>query len=120
MSTDKKDYIKVKNNISRPILSIYELSGTITSLAKTIYEDKSLQNYIKCDDHINDLINPAKVACELLFNHKFDAYLNRYSDVVKFSDMYLNNIYVDELRSYFDKQTKITNELILKSLDLTE
>ena len=46
--------------------------------------------------------------------------INRYSDVVKFSDMYLNEIYVNQLRSYFDKQTKITDELILKALDLTE
>lgn len=120
MSTEKKDYIKIGDHISRPILSIYELSGTITSLAKSIYEDKTLQNYLKCDDHINDLVNPAKIASELLFEGKYDAYLNRYSDVVKFSDMYLNEIYVNQLRSYFDKQTKITDELILKALDLTE
>ena len=116
------DYLKFdeKKSISRPIMSIYELSATITSLAKAIYEDKTLQKYIKCNDQINDLINPSNIACELLFTKKYDAYLNRYSDVVKFSDLYLNPIYIEELRLYFNKQYKITKEYILHSLDLTE
>jgi hypothetical protein len=116
------DYLKFDENksISRPIMSIYELSATITSLAKAIYEDKTLQKYIKCNDQINDLVNPSNIACELLFTKKYDAYLNRYSDIVKFSELYLNPIYIEELRSYFNKQSKITKEYILQSLDLTE
>lgn len=118
---NNRDFLKVDDKmISRPILSIYELSATITSLAKLIYEDKSLQKYIQCNDQINDLVNPSNIACELLFTNKYDAFLNRYSDVVKFSDLYLNPIYVEELRSYFNKQSKITKEYILQSLDLTE
>ena len=116
-----KDFLKVDNNtVSRPIMSIYELSATITSLAKVIYEDKTLQKYIQCNDQISDLINPSNIACELLFTNKYDAYLNRYSDVVKFSDLYLNPVYIEELRSYFNKQSKITKEYILQSLDLIE
>lgn len=116
-----RDFLKVDDKmISRPILSIYELSAVITSLAKVIYEDKSLQKYIQCNDQINDLINPSNIACELLFTNKYDAYLNRYSDVVKFSDMYLNPVYMEELRSYFKKQSQITKNYILDSLDLVE
>lgn len=116
-----RDFLKVNDEtISRPIMSIYELSATITSLAKAIYEDKSLQKYIHCNDQINDLINPSNIACELLFTNKYDAYLNRYSDVVKFSNLYLNPVYIEELRSYFNKQSKITKEYILQSLDLIE
>lgn len=119
--TKTTKYLNIPDTtVSRPICSIYELSSVITALAKSIYEDKSLKNYIECDDHINDLVNPSKIACELLFTNKYDAYLNRYSDVVKFSELYLNPVYIEELRSYFNKQTRVTQELILKSLNLTE
>ena len=116
----KRDYLKAENYVSRPILSIYELSNVITSLAKSIYEDKSVNNYIDVEGDINDLLNPAHIASELLFNGNYDAFINRYSDVLKYSDMYVDEIYVDLIRNYFNKQKNITKELILKSLDLTE
>ena len=61
----QKDYLKTGNRITRPILSIYELSNTITSLAKSIYEDKSVESYVD-EDNINDFLNPAHIAFELL------------------------------------------------------
>lgn len=111
----KKDYLSV-NSVSRPILSIYELSSSITSLAQMIYEDDELNNYISTEDQINDLLNPAEIATELLFNGVYDAYINRDSSLIKFSDLYLNEKYKELLTNYFSKQHKIIHNLILKQI----
>lgn len=115
----EKEYLKVGNRITRPILSVYELSNCITSLAKSIYEDKSVKNYIDIDD-VNDFLNPSHIAFEMLNNKIYDSYINRYSEIVKYSDLYIDPIYVDLIENYFKKQKNITSNLILKSLNLTE
>ena len=114
-----RDYLKIGNKITRPVLSIYELSNCITSLSKSIYEDKSVENYVG-DNDINDFLNPSHIAFELLNNKIYDAYINRYSEIVKFSDMYIDTNYMNLIENYFEKQMKITSELILKSLNLTK
>ena len=115
----QKDYLKTGDKKTRPILSIYELSNVITSLAKSIYEDKSVESYLD-EDNINDFLNPAHIAFELLSQGKYDAYINRYSEIVKFSELYVDPIYTDLIENYFHKQKNITSEIILKSLNLVK
>lgn len=111
-----KDYIKNdETRISRPILSIYELSGAITSLAKVIYNDKSLSKYID-DTEVNNIVNPAKIATELLLTNKYDALINRNSETVKFKDLYINYLHVDMLKNYFNKQDSIVQKYILDKI----
>ena len=107
---DKLDYLKV-DNVTRPICSIYELAGTVTALARHIYDDDTIDQYINVPEY-NYFINPTLLATNALglrndefcyHGHK-DALLNRTTENVKFSELYKIPSQVDELNDYLTRQ----------------
>lgn len=109
-----KNYLKT-DTITRPICSIYELSGSITALAKHIYEDDSISDYVDMK-YISGIINPSEVATRALGFRRDDGdnyaeatkkiILDRRTEKVKLEDLYVNKFYLDEINDYFDRQKK--------------
>lgn len=98
-------------------MSVYELSSAITRLAKTIFDDKDLQKYIDSNAQINDLVNPASIATELLLSGKYEAVFNRYAENVEFSKLYINPRHIELLRNYFNRQKNIIQTCIIDDLN---
>ena len=120
-----KDYLKT-DTITRPICSIYELSGSITALAKHIYEDDSISDYVDMK-YITGIMNPSEIATRALgFRREGDTsvdsskgrdggeytaptkkiILDRRTEKVNLEDLYMNQFYIDEINDYFDRQKK--------------
>lgn len=110
------DYIKFDDKqITRPKMSIYEYSNTLTSLADKIFYSDDLATYTN-DETINNLINPSELAFRLFENHIYDAYLLRDNEKVLFSDLYINPNYKNLLDRYFKKQSKVVDDLIVSKI----
>jgi hypothetical protein len=109
-SNAKREYLQV-DTITRPICSVYELAGTVTALAKHIYDDDSLQQYIHVPEY-EYFINPTLIAMnayglrddEFCKHNIKDAVLNRTTENVKFSQLYKIPSQVDELNDYLTRQ----------------
>ena len=109
-----KDYLKT-DTITRPICSIYELSGSITALAKHIYEDDSISDYVDMK-YITGIMNPSEISTRALgFRRNEDGsytaptkkiILDRRTEKVNLEDLYMNQFYIDEINDYFDRQKK--------------
>jgi hypothetical protein len=113
MNSEDLDYIKFdETKKSRPILSIYELSSILTTLSKKIYNSNSLEEYISKDSTVNGVVNPSDIAVNVLFNGDYDALINRYSEKVLYSDMYVKPSYKEILINYYNKQRKILDNEI--------
>ena len=110
-----RDYLKTET-ITRPICSIYELSGSITALAKHIYEDDSVSDYVDMK-YITGIMNPSEISTRALGfrrDSSTDSYtaptkkiiLDRRTEKVNLEDLYINQFYIDEINDYFDRQKK--------------
>lgn len=109
-----RDYLKT-DTITRPICSIYELSGSITALAKHIYEDDSVSDYVDMK-YITGIMNPSEISTRSLgFRRESDGdytaptkkiILDRRTEKVNLEDLYINQFYIDEINDYFDRQKK--------------
>ena len=109
-----RDYLKTET-ITRPICSIYELSGSITALAKHIYEDDSVSDYVDMK-YITGIMNPSEISTRALgFRRNEDntytaptkkIILDRRTEKVNLEDLYINQFYIDEINDYFDRQKK--------------
>jgi hypothetical protein len=108
------DYIKLNDNqITRPVASIYEVSHVLTKLATTIFNSPDLSRYITSNGVINDFINPAELATHLIIEGKYDAWLKRDNEKIKYSDLYVNPIHYELLVNYFNKQHKTVHDYVL-------
>ena len=111
------DYLDIPDDrITRPIASIFEISHVLTNLAGAINDSPNLSNYVESNGIINDIINPAELATKLIKEGKYDAWIKRDNEKVKYSDLYINPIHYDLLLNYFNRQHKITDEYILSKL----
>lgn len=109
-----RDYLKT-DTITRPICSIYELSGSITALAKHIYEDDSISDYVDMK-YITGIMNPSEISTRALGFRRNETgeytaptkkiILDRRTEKVKLEDLYMNQFYIDEINDYFDRQKK--------------
>ena len=107
------DYLEIdENRKSRPILSIFELASILTTLSKKIYNSSDLKEFVNNSSKINGVVNPSDIAVNILFNGDYDALINRYSEKVLFSDLYMNPVYKDVLFNYYNKQRKIVDHEI--------
>ena len=114
---EHNDYLKFDNKqITRPIASVYEISHVLSELSVNINESPNLKNYVDTNGEINDIINPAEIATNLIKENKYDAWLKRDNENIKYSSLYINPIYYDLLLNYFNKQHKITNEYVISKL----
>jgi len=113
----QNDYIHISDSqVTRPIASIFEVSHVLTNLANAINDSPNLSNYVESNGVINDFINPAELATRLIKDKKYDAWVKRDNEVVKYSSLYVNPNHYDLLMNYFNKQHKTTKEYILNSL----
>ena len=111
------DYIKISDTqITRPIASIFEVSHVLTNLATVINDVPNLTNYVESNGVINDFINPAELATRLIKDGKYDAWLKRDNETIKYSSLYVNPNHYDLLINYFNKQHSTTKEYILSKL----
>ena len=112
------DYLKIDDNqITRPIASIYEVSHVLSDLAITINDSPNLKDYIENNNGvINDIINPAEIATLLIKNNKYDAWLKRDNENIKYSSLYVNAIHYNLLINYFNRQHKTTYEYVVSKL----
>jgi hypothetical protein len=116
----KLDYLPInKERKTRPQLTIYELSGIITSLAQNIFDAKSLKEFVKDDSEINGVVNPSDIAFHLLKNGEFDAIINRKSENIHFSQLYVNPMHYELLENYFLKQRKTVDRKINSKFGVT-
>ena len=116
-SSKQDDYINIPDDqITRPIASIFEVSHVLTNLATAINDSSNLSNYVNSNGVINDFINPAELATRLIKDNKYDAWVKRDNETVKYSSLYVNPNHYELLMNYFNKQHNTTNEYILSKL----
>ena len=72
--------------MTRNTLSIFEYVGVITKLAKYLNSLTNLDKYLS-DIEVNQIINPAELAFNLLNDGKFDAVIDRGYELVTFSTL---------------------------------
>ena len=102
--------------ITRDTLSVFEYVGVITKLAKYLSNIPDIEKYVS-DVEVNQLINPAELAFNLLNEGKFDAVLDRGYEKVSFSKLKVKPQWKDMITNYFKTHhDSITNE-VLKMLD---
>lgn len=110
----KRDYLKIPDNrITRVNASIFELSSVLTKTSKMINDSQDLSKFIESNGVINDIVNPSEVATRLFKDGKYDAYMKRDNEVVKFSDLYVNPMHYNLLLNYFNKQHKTVQSYII-------
>lgn len=114
----KRDYLKITDKtLTRPIAGAYEFAGALTPLAKSIYESKSLKDFIDVKDEINDFLNPCSIALESVENGVRDVLIYRNGDIVKLSDMYTQDTYKEILRNYFKQEQNAIQSYIISKLE---
>lgn len=95
---------------------MFEYVGVITKLAKYLSNIPDIEKYVS-DVEVNQLINPAELAFNLLNEGKFDAVLDRGYEKVSFSKLKVKPQWKDMITNYFKTHhDSITNE-VLKMLD---
>ena len=104
--------------VTRITMSKYEFVHTLTSVAKFLYSNKTLEKY--CDViEINSIINPAELAFKLLMNRRLNAVIDRLGyEKVTFSELLVNPEWVDTLEVYFKQRHENENNEVLKPFGL--
>ena len=110
------DYLIFPNDtVGRPIMSVYEYSGTLTLLANEIYNKDNLEYEISDKEQVNNIIDPSELAFELFEQKKYEAILKRDGYNVKSGDLYIQPFYKDIMKNYFKEQkNKIIDNTNLK------
>lgn len=103
--------------MTRETLSIYEYVGVITKLAKYLNSLTNLDKYLP-DIEVNQIINPAELAFNLLNDGKFDAVIDRGYELVTFSVLKVKKQWKDTISNYFKNQHDTIEKEILDPLDL--
>lgn len=107
------------NGVSRPLLSVYELSAVGTKLAETIYDNTSIAEY-QTEKEINNIVNPAQLAFQLLQSGAYDAIIDRGYDKIKYSETHKNELKLTQLDNYFNEQNESVDTYILQRLGLVK
>lgn len=99
------DEHEIKDNrlharLTRPLLSKFEYSAVITTLAKYLFTINDIGKYI-LDEELNAIINPSELACRLLDKGKFDAILDRGIEKVHYSTLMKNPLWDIMIDDYF-------------------
>ena len=105
--------------ITRETLSIYEYVGVITKLAKYLNSLTDLNKYL-LDVEVNQVINPAELAFNLLNDGKFDAIIDRGYELVTFSVLKVKKQWKDTISNYFKNQHDVIEREILTPLNLLD
>lgn len=103
--------------VTRPMISLYEYVGTITKLAKFLYNINDLEKYVT-EVEIVHVINPAELAFKLLDEGKFDAILDRGYERVTFSTLKVKNQWREMIMNYFAQQNKNFHDEMLVPLGI--
>lgn len=103
--------------MTRNTLSIFEYVGVITKLAKYLNSLTNLDKYLS-DIEVNQIINPAELAFNLLNDGKFDAVIDRGYELVTFSTLKVKKQWKETISNYFKHQHETVEQEILKPLDL--
>lgn len=106
-------------NITRETLSLYEYVSVITKLAKYLNTLTNLDKYVD-DVEVNQIINPAELAFNLLNDNKFDAIIDRGYEKVTFSKLKIKQQWKDTISNYFKSQHDAIENEILKPLNLLD
>ena len=106
-------------NITRETLSLYEYVSVITKLAKYLNTLTNLDKYVD-DVEVNQIINPAELAFNLLNDNKFDAIIDRGYEKVTFSKLKIKQQWKDTISNYFESQHDAIENEILKPLNLLD
>ena len=114
MSETIEEYAPIKTS---KYISIYELAKVLTDLSLYLYESKSVSKYIE-DLEVNTLIEPNRLAYELLKNGTFDAVIDRGYEKVTFSKLKINPVYDDLIVKFLDEQEHNINHSFLELLNL--
>ena len=111
--TEKSPEMEIYHpKITRDILSKFEYVGVITKLAKYLAGLPSVEKFTS-NVEINQLMNPAELAFELLNEGKYDAILDRGYEKVSFSTLKAKKQWKDTILNYFKTHhNSITNEVI--------
>ena len=118
--TQEKTTIEVYHpKITRETLSIYEYVGVITKLAKYLNNMTDLDKYLTSIE-VNQIINPAELAFNLLNDGKFDAIIDRGYELVTFSTLKVRKQWKDTISNYFKSQHDTIEREILQPLDILD
>ena len=89
-----------KPKITRPKLSRYEYAGIITTVAEYITSLKDLDKFIE-EPQVNNIIDPCRLAFELLRNGKIDIQMDRGGyETVLFSQCEKDESIENEIERY--------------------
>lgn len=114
MTSEIEEYAPVKTS---KYISIYEYAKLLTDLSLYLYETKSVSRYIE-DLEVENIIEPNKLAYELLKNGTFDAVIDRGYEKVTFSKLKVNPIYDNLIVKFLAEQESNINRNFLELLNL--
>lgn len=102
--------------ITRRKLSIYEYAGMLTQLSEYFMNLKDLDKYID-EPQINNIIDPCKLAFELLIQGKIDIQIERLGyETVLFSQCQRDEMIEKEIINYLNSRDKERNETFIDKL----
>ena len=102
--------------VTRPIMSKFEYVGAITSLALYLKGLKSIAKYADIVD-CSALVNPSELAFHLLDQGKMNVILIRNrSEKVSFSELYVNQLWRQEILDYFKTKNQSMEQEFYKPL----
>lgn len=114
MSNEIEEYAPIKTS---KYISIYEYAKILTDLSLFLHESKSVSKYIE-DLEVDNIIEPNKLAYELLKNGTFDAVIDRGYEKVTFSKLKVNPIYDKLIVKFLQEQEDNINHSFLELLNL--
>lgn len=93
---------------TRPILSLYEYSCILTTLARYLDNQTELSEYLPPSTELQDFINPSFLAFELLERGKVNAILTR-NGVEQFSlqELYIKPEWKNMIREYISSKREL-------------
>lgn len=92
---------------TRPIMSLYEYVGAMSTLAKFIGSQKSIAKFVD-DIEVSALLNPAELALYLVRCKKLDCDIirNHGAEVVSFSVLRKNPIFEKTMIEYYERKNQ--------------
>lgn len=93
---------------TRPILSLYEYSCILTTLAKYLDDQTELSEYLPPSTELEDFINPSFLAFELLERGKVNAIITR-NKVEQFSykELYIKPEWKEMIKNYIAEKKEL-------------
>lgn len=108
---------KFKPRLTRDICSVFEFVRVVTDLANHLYNLPSIEKYIDGIE-IKNIVEPCDLAYKLLRNGRFNAILDRGTEKVTFSELYVDPFTYDLVESYLAQQEEVRRHSFLEKLQL--